>query len=245
MKVKTTGTREIPLTQGKFSIVDAKDFDWLSQYKWQYHKNRNNGQEYVRVSIQRNGKMTRIYMHRLILDAYAGQKVDHRDGNGLNNKRSNLRLCTSLQNSRNMKIRKDNTSGYKGVIWHKHSKKWQANIKTAQGDLYLGVYDSKIEAASAYNIAARKYFGEFARLNDVKEIKYPKAYKKPKSKTGYIGVYPEGKKKKFRAVVGFNGMRIHLGVFDTALEAAHSYNQAALRYHGEFAKLNNMEGATL
>lgn len=111
--------------------------------------------------------MPRQYLHRVIIGvedkAFA---VDHRDGDTTNNRRDNLRVCTQQQNTFNSKSRKS-ASGYKGVVWTPHCKKWSARITKDGKDIYLGLLLEIKDAALAYNVAAVKYFGEFARLNNV------------------------------------------------------------------------------
>lgn len=158
-------TREIPLTQGKVTLVDDADFDWLSQWKWRYHS--------TGYAIRRRQKADgpgseNIRMHRLILSPIPeGYEPDHIDGDGLNNQRANLRLATHSQNHANRGMQRNNTSGFKGVSWQKKRKKWEARIRVNGHNVYLGYFDDIIEAARAYNRAAVKHFGEFARLNDV------------------------------------------------------------------------------
>lgn len=107
------------------------------------------------------------YMHRLILGLVPGdgQRVDHRDLNGLNNVRSNLRLCTSSQNLANGPRRVDNTSGYRGVGWDRQHRRWVAKIQVRGRTMNLGLFRSPEQAALAYDAAAREHFGEFARPN--------------------------------------------------------------------------------
>jgi len=92
--------------------------------------------------------------------------VDHKDGNGLNNRKANLRLCTNSQNQANRNgTQRNNTSGFNGVTWSKHDKKWRAKIMLNKKRVHLGGYYTAAEAANAYDKAAIKLFGEFARVN--------------------------------------------------------------------------------
>lgn len=104
-------------------------------------------------------------MHRFILDAPHGMEVDHKNGDGLDCRRENMRLATRKQNAFNRKRPSVNTSGFKGVTLVKPTGKWLAQIEVGGKNMHLGTYESKIEAARAYDKAAIKYHGEFARLN--------------------------------------------------------------------------------
>ena len=104
-------------------------------------------------------------MHNMILGTPKGLHTDHKDGDGLNNQRSNLRLATPSENGANRLVGSNNTSGYKGIS--QKDKKWGAQITKNQKIVYLGRFETKIEAAKAYNTAAKKYHGEFARLNTI------------------------------------------------------------------------------
>lgn len=154
--------------KGRFAKVDDADFDRVNQYKWFLQK--IGYVEYAVVDIIEDGKRKYVYMHRLILDKElsGNQRVDHRDGDGLNNQRENLRACTGSQNCINKGKNKNNTSGYKGVILHKgdkRKKKWKAQIKVDRKVIVVGYFLTKEEAAKAYDEAALKYFGEFAKTN--------------------------------------------------------------------------------
>lgn len=154
----------IPLTQGKFTEINAKDWPLVRSFKWCAQKDDHTFYA-VAMTPMRNGKRRSLKMHRVIL-GLSGPKphVDHRDGNGLNNKRKNLRVCLKgYQNLANSKVPKSNTSGFKGVIYDKRTTKrhWKAKIQTT----HLGHFESKIEAARAYDRVALARFGEFARLN--------------------------------------------------------------------------------
>lgn len=148
--------KKIPLTQGKYAIVDDIDFEYLNQWKWTF----THGYAY-----RKDDKRKNVFMHRFLLQAPKGKLTDHVNGNKLDNRRLNLRLCSPSENQKNQKKNKANTSGFKGVSWDKERKKWAAYIN-ANGRLYhLGRFSIKRVAAEAYDKAAKKLHGEFARLN--------------------------------------------------------------------------------
>lgn len=157
--------KEIKLTQGKVALVDDGDYKYLSQFKWCAHKHRNNF--YAMRQSRINGKRKSILMHREIMNAPNDRQIDHKDHNGLNNCRINLRICTNQENSRNSKCYANNMSGFKGVVWIKRERKWRAKITIKDKKIYLGSFLSLKDAAVAYNNAASKYFGEFALLNEI------------------------------------------------------------------------------
>jgi len=153
--------RTIQITQGKSVLVDNEDFEFLSKYKWHYLKSGNE------VAVTHLNKKKKVYMHRLLLNPPKNKLVDHINGNGLDNRRFNLRICTQKENVRNHKIFSTNTSGYTGVHWAKDKKKWQSRIRVNYKRISLGYFKNIIKAAQAYNEAAKEYFGEFARLNKI------------------------------------------------------------------------------
>jgi hypothetical protein len=161
MKFITTGQTRSDAKRQWQIMVDDEDFEYLNQFYWQVDK-------YKTVRGSNLGKnSSRILLHRLLLNAPDNLEVDHIDGNRLNNQKSNLRLANSSQNKCNRGARKDNTSGYKGVSWHKQRNKWTARIKSLTIYKHLGLFDSKEDAAKAYNQAAIIYQGEFAHLNKI------------------------------------------------------------------------------
>lgn len=164
----------INLTQGQSTMVDDEDFEYLNQWGWFAQRDAYTlyACRYL-PSKENKGKKTRtlLRLHRVIMDAPKGAVVDHIDGNGLNNQRSNLRVCSLSQNQRNSRKQCNNTSGYKGVSWHKGRRMWQAQIVVNNKKVYLGAYDYVTDAALAYNAGAIKYFGEFARLNIVVDVR--------------------------------------------------------------------------
>lgn len=152
--------KEIQLTQGKVAIVDDADYDWLSQFKWYTYKHRNTWYA-VRNIPPTNGKRSKIKMHQVICE----KNCDHKDGNGLNNQRTNLRAATASQNQHNRRISKNNTSGLKGVTLDKRRNKWMARIVFNGKSKFLGLFATRAEAGRAYDQAARELYGEFAALN--------------------------------------------------------------------------------
>lgn len=159
-------TRIISLSQGKFTTVDAADYDWLSQWKWAAHRSRPFGSFYaVRCILLPNGKKHTLKMHRVILGVAQGVKVDHKDGDGLNNTRDNLRPASSRQNSFNMGSHRDSASGYKGVQWRKHANRWCARITANGKEVWLGYFSEIEDAVRAYDAAAKRLHGEFAHPN--------------------------------------------------------------------------------
>ena len=144
----------IVLSQGKEAIVDDEDYDLISSHKWSFDGN------YAIRMVRLDGKQRCVLMHRVLNNTPKGKHTDHINGDKLDNRRENLRVCTSSQNHMN-KISKRGTSKYKGVYKEKRRKGWIVRIKR----IYIGEFSCEIEAAKAYNEAAIREFGEFARLN--------------------------------------------------------------------------------
>ncbi|KAA8750168.1 HNH endonuclease [Paenibacillus sp. UASWS1643] len=157
--------REIELSNGKKALVDDEDYGWLSETKW---SDDSRGYAIRRV---RDGRNTTEKMHRLIVGANPGQIVDHINGVPWDNRRDNLRVVTDQQNSFNTQISSTNKTGFKGVAVYKARKNpgYTAQITVNYRKIHLGCFDDPVEAAIAYNNAARMYFGEFAILNEIPE----------------------------------------------------------------------------
>jgi hypothetical protein len=164
--------KEIKLTQGKVALVDDEDYESLNKHKW-YAKI---GKEtfYAVRAIYGTGKQKNISMHRVIM-GITDPKIpcDHRDNDGLNNQRNNLRVCSNNQNQANARKRKNTTSKYKGVSIHtrvikdKTYNSWQARIIFNGKSYCLGYYKAEEQAATAYNKKAIEFFGEFAKINEL------------------------------------------------------------------------------
>lgn len=163
--------KEIILTKGLTTTVDDADFDFLNKWKWYADKLGDTFYAKRRINLKREkGKPQRgtsIYMHREILELKKGEIGDHRDGNGLNNQRDNLRKCTHGQNMVNQKSQKNSSSKYLGVSWDSTREKWTVHVCKNYKVYSPGRFDNEKEAALAYNKKALELHGEFARLNDI------------------------------------------------------------------------------
>jgi len=154
----------------KYGIKEVRidDEDWLvvSQYRWYVNYSKCTKTFYVRRNIYANGKQTVMRLHRMLLLAKKGEIVDHKNNDTLDNRKSNLRLCTYSENKMNSTIHKESkTSKYKGVGFHKDRQKYQAYIRVNGKQFYLGLYESEIDAAKAYDKKAIELFGDFKKLN--------------------------------------------------------------------------------
>lgn len=149
-----------------FAMVDDSDYEWLNKLKWYViHGKRT---YYATRSNDISKSPRNISMHRTILGVTNPKElVDHIDGNGLNNQRSNLRKCNFYQNSANRKRHNGSSSQYKGVTWNRFKNRWMASIASNHKQKFLGYYNDEINAAVAYNEAAMKLHGDFAKLNKI------------------------------------------------------------------------------
>jgi hypothetical protein len=153
----------IKLTQGQVAIVDDCDELEMLSYRWYaWRPTRNSTYYAARSQKLPDGKRTVVLMHRQIM-GFPELQVDHIDGNGLYNRRENLRLATPAQNRHNRRYKNPRTtSRFKGVSWHKRAGKWVAEIKAGEVRRYLGLHETEEQAAAAYIAAARELHGEFA-----------------------------------------------------------------------------------
>ena len=161
INVSETASVRIPLTRGKFAIVDAEDAARVRAHNWCAVSSGNGfyaGRgEYNSQSL----KSKSILMHRFIMGAGIGQEIDHINGDRMDNRKRNLRFCTRAQNAANAAAHRDSTSSYKGVSWNKKDRRWVAHLRNK----HLGNFKAEKSAAIAYDAKAREAYGEFARLN--------------------------------------------------------------------------------
>jgi hypothetical protein len=147
-------TCQVPLTKGMVAIIDKEDYERVASISWHYEHG------YARA----DSKHGKIYMHRFINNTPKGLFTDHRNGDRLDNRKTNLRNATRAQNTYNASGVKSSTSGLKGVSRHKQTGKWRARIMVDYKEIHLGIFDTKETAYQKYVEAAKLYQGEFARV---------------------------------------------------------------------------------
>jgi hypothetical protein len=159
--------KEIPLTKGYVAIVDDEDYERLISYSWQAKPNKDGFKAYA--VRKRNKKLE--FMHRVIMCVNDSDiHIDHINGDTMDNRKSNLRICSRSQNGGNrVRNRSMSSSKYKGVNFHKRDKLWTARINKNGKSMWLGYFNNEIDAAKAYNKAAEEVFKEFAKLNIIEE----------------------------------------------------------------------------
>lgn len=164
--------RLVPLSKGLFALVDARDLARVSRYRW--HVVRRGQVSHAMRTVKADGRKRTVFMHRWLLDAPAGLEVDHRNGNGLDNRRSNLRLATHAQNAINhRRSSPSKSSRYHGVCWNKARNCWRVVICAGERErergpakqIYIGSFRNEVAAARAYDRAALRHHGEFAVTN--------------------------------------------------------------------------------
>lgn len=228
----------ITLNPGNDVIVDLIDVD-LANVKWSFSHG------YAARNVAEDGRKVHCRMHRVILERKLGRPirenlhVDHINGNSLDNRRENLREVTRSQNMQNTRARGNRTTHYKGVR-HLDTGVWEARIGTSTHET-LGYFDTAEDAAFAYDQAALKKYGEFARLNHA--IEQAQEWAPPKKTFGrsniggYRGIKACGER--WSARIKHDGVEKQLGYFDTPEDAAFAYDQAALELYGDSTPLNH------
>lgn len=153
--------KKIKVGKDKYAIVDNEDFSFLNRVFWRVNKDG-----YARTTFQvKSGVRKDITMHRLILNPYTENQIDHINNDRLDNRRQNLRVCLLKENVFNRSKGKGKSSQYKGVGRYKRTGQWQARICFEGKLMHLGMFEKEEDAAEAYNKAAKKYFGKYAWLN--------------------------------------------------------------------------------
>ncbi len=225
--------REIQLTKGLVAKVDDEDYEMLIGSRWcvsdGYAFNRAHGR-----------------MHRLLMKAPQGVMVDHRNGDKLDNRKDNLRLCSNSQNQANRKVSLG-VSKFKGVVWQtlpSGKGYWKAVITKDGEATYLGTYKTDVEAAAAYNVAAVEMFGEFAHINDLTLLPSERVSRERKQvaratgPSGFKGVSFDRERGKWVAQLHYKGVWHLRKRFPTAVEAARTYDEAARTLFGTDAVTN-------
>lgn len=159
---------EFPLTQGKVVLIDDQDRELLLPYKWYAAMFRKTW--YAFASEAGESRPRNLYMHRLIMGMPEGLEVGHVDGDGLNNRRDNLRLATHMQNLTNQRVNAANTSGYRGVTWNKRRMQWMAQTKHFGKHIHFGYHDNLVDAAVAYDKGMRAIHGPHCHSNFPEEV---------------------------------------------------------------------------
>ena len=152
-------TAFVTLTKGYVAIIDADDLEIVNTSNW--YASVKPRTVYAIRAVYNNGAQHILRLHRIIMKAPFGMEVDHINGNGLDNRKINLRVVSKSENAKNRRIGLNNRSGFKGVSWSKKSGKWLSQIQHNGIVIYLGYYASKEEAYEAYCKASEKYHGEF------------------------------------------------------------------------------------
>lgn len=226
----------IPLTKGQVCVVGWDDFNSdLRNFSWYAKKDKKDGSFVAARSeydpdlyIKQGDNHNRtVLMHRQIAAKMGLRNVDHKNMDRLDNRRENLRPCTQSQNLANSKKRPHNTSGFKGVNWHTGTKAWAARIGVENKRIFLGYFNTAEEAAKAYDTAAKKYFGEFSRLNEALQPENIKPRTPHHNTSGFPGVSWKKDSGKWMARLTVGAYkRVSLGLFATAEEAARAIDSA-------------------
>lgn len=236
-------TRKVQLlgegVDGIVSLIDDEDYAQVSHWKW-YWDNPNN------YAMKTTGGYPH-HLHRYIMSMYfdvSGKVIDHINRNGLDNRKENLRLCTYSQNGMNTEKREwwKSSSRYKGVS-RLPDGKWQSQIACNKIKIPLGIYTDEMDAARAYDFAAVEHFGEFPSLNfpnEIQRVPFPnRIYRSKRSKfIGISYISTRNSYKKWKVCFRCQGRNIQGGYFESEIDAAKAYDQMAVEYFGEAAKLN-------
>lgn len=235
--------REIPLSgkvgNGYVAYVSDEDYERLSKYRWYLRRSKNNRKLYAQTKVRHGNSWVTVQMHHLVLRPQKGMMIDHRDGNGLNNTRENLRECSSFENQRNRKSAIDSSSQYLGVLKLPDGR-WKASIKPNRKQIGLGYYKTEEEAAIAYDVASVHYYGEYANPNfpeRIEEYKQMEVFKPKEQSSKYVGVSWHKQRNKWKAHTKVNGRYQHIGLYIDEKECALARDQYVIE-HGLDQPLN-------
>lgn len=223
---------------------DDEDYSKIEDYNW-WIQDADGGNKYVMSNVRGlDGEVVALAMHRVIMGVSESNIfIDHINGNGLDNRKSNLRTCTQAENSRNRKKSnsRDYTSKFKGVIWRERDSKWRATIHHEGRNITIGNFESETDCAKAYDVFARKYYGEFARANFpnvFEDESFVERVKFRKKKTKYNGVYFIKDRNKWSAKVTIDGKLKSIGNFKDEVECAKAYDLYLINNGLPLDKLN-------
>lgn len=222
-------TKEIMLTMGKIALVDDEDYEELNKYKWHANKHRNTYYA-IRKSVDKESGLRKgIKMHRFIMNPPEKMQIDHINGDGLDNRKENLRVVTNRENAQNLHIEK--TSRYPGVYWCNKSKRWMSQIKYNNKTYHLGSFKSEELARSTYIMICEKMNDMTDEEKLLNKNNFPYncllGINKSLSKTSkYRGVAWRKDMKKWQVFIRFKNKTYHLGYFEFEKEAADQYLSA-------------------
>jgi hypothetical protein len=158
-----SATVKYQINDDTYVLIDEEDVAHVERYKWSPRVHERT--TYAQANVWRNDQRSTLVLHRFIARAQDNEHVDHRNGDGLDCRKANLRTCLKFQNNRNARVRTDNTSGYKGVSWWKHGERWTAGIMLDGKRRHIGYFPTAEDSARAYDAVAQWLWGEFAWLN--------------------------------------------------------------------------------
>ena len=227
----------IQLRPWGMTIIDDEDYDQVSQYNW-----RIMGEGYAQTQMKINGKWKNIKLHRFITNAPQGLTVDHINHDRLDNRRSNLRICTIQQNNLNRLTTIKNK--YKGVYKNNNHPTFVVNISVNTNNTHIGTYKDEQEGAQAYDRAALYYYGEYATLNfpekidEYRKTPYNPRWAKPHGNNQYRGIYYHKARNRWSGKVWYCGKSYVIGQYKTEEEAGQAIDITTLILKGDNVKLN-------
>lgn len=246
-------TKEILLNNGWVAKVDDEDYKIISQLKWHVVKWGKCFYALHTGPRDEYGKQHPISMHRMIMEAKIGEQIDHKNRDGLDNRKCNLRKCSTKENIRNCGLSSRNKTGYKGVRYSKERDYYTCRLDAKEHKIYLGIFENKEEAALVHDEAAEIYYGEFAYLNfpeipsSERNIPYEvkcrinkivRPSMRRNNSSGYRGVKWHKRSKLWYVCININKKRIYIGSYKSKILGALNYDDHAKRLLGNKAKLN-------